>query len=814
MCKFVAGVDVRCLLGQVFVVLLLGWQSAGAQQLPSVPVDLHAIPADAPLVVPADILQKLATRHAGEAEKISSALQQALSDYHALAPEKKASDLPGLFTRDAHLASKNDTDPHVLVEVRHESGEALQAVLDRVGGFLRTTFSEARAEVSVPVTQIGALAGVQHIHFVKAARRVTFPSAPSTQPLVPLTGGTTTAGVALSGADLAHGAGIDGTGTTIAVIDRFNAASVVAAQGSGDWPSGGQLTTVDMDGGGFGSTGSTHGISTLDIAFDLAPGADFIAYETQTIGQWYNAIIAAVGAGADIISASLGAPLDGIGDGTAQSGSIAEASQTAFNNGVLVVNAAGNSREIHWGGLFDGVGAALGPYSDSHDWGGGGNINPMLFCLPNGFGIRGELFWSDWVTVDHDYALLLFEFDGATWQFRSLADDLQDGVALGRMPQEFLAHTVVGALGAGGCPANSGAFGWVIAEGSTASDQNLQFFANQALVNIIPERSLGFPADSPHLLAVGAIDAGVCCGAIVQESYSSEGPILELGGGLAPAAAVKVNATHDKLDVMSFANVSTVAGGFNGTSSATPHVAGFAALIKQANPGFSVAQLMDAVRTTASSDPDNDGGSVGYDNAYGFGLVRTEIALPVELTSFEALADGETVTLRWETVSETNNAGFEVQVRAEDGEEWERVGWKDGIGTTTVPQQYQLAVDELEPQTYTFRLKQVDFDGTFAYSPEVEVAVEMIEAYRLTAAYPNPFNPTTQFTVAVQRAQDVRVAVFDMTGRRVRTLFAGPLHAQQSRSVVFEASDLPSGVYYLRAFGETFQASQAVVLMK
>ncbi len=188
------------------------------------------------------------------------------------------------------------------------------------------------------------------------------------------------------------------------------------------------------------------------------------------------------------------------------------------------------------------------------------------------------------------------------------------------------------------------------------------------------------------------------------------------------------------------------------------------------------------------------------------------LPLPVELTTFDAIANGNAVTLRWETVSETNNAGFEVQVR--EATDWETLQFVEGIGTTTTPQQYHFSLGGFEPGTHVFRLKQVDFDGTFEYSPEIEVAVEMIEAYRLTAAYPNPFNPTTQFTVAVQRAQEVRVDVYDVTGRQVETIFAGPLHAQQSRLVVFEASDLPSGVYYLRALGETFQASQAVVLMK
>ncbi len=189
--------------------------------------------------------------------------------------------------------------------------------------------------------------------------------------------------------------------------------------------------------------------------------------------------------------------------------------------------------------------------------------------------------------------------------------------------------------------------------------------------------------------------------------------------------------------------------------------------------------------------------------------------LPVELVAFDALLDGGAVLLRWETASETNNAGFEVQRYSEGGEgAWQVLGWVDGHGTTLEAQRYDYRIDALPAGAHRFRLKQIDYDGTFAYSPEVEVAVGLPTAYRLSPAYPNPFNPETAFSLSVARAQRVEVAVYDLMGRRVALLHDGLLEAQSTRAFTFEAATLPSGLYLIRAVGERFVASETVTLVK
>ena len=194
------------------------------------------------------------------------------------------------------------------------------------------------------------------------------------------------------------------------------------------------------------------------------------------------------------------------------------------------------------------------------------------------------------------------------------------------------------------------------------------------------------------------------------------------------------------------------------------------------------------------------------------------ILLPVELVSIEAVADADAVVLSWRTASETNNAGFELQHASvgvqRDAPTFEPIAFVEGHGTTATPQTYTYRVEALEPGPHRFRLKQLDFDGSFAYSPEVEVFVALPEAFVLTAAYPNPFKPSTSFSLMVKRRQQVEVAIYDALGRLVRTLYRGTMEAEQARAIVFEASDLPNGLYVIRALGETFVATRKVMLIK
>jgi parallel beta-helix repeat protein len=190
--------------------------------------------------------------------------------------------------------------------------------------------------------------------------------------------------------------------------------------------------------------------------------------------------------------------------------------------------------------------------------------------------------------------------------------------------------------------------------------------------------------------------------------------------------------------------------------------------------------------------------------------------LPVELTGIEAVVQGDEVVLMWSTASETNNAGFEIQHRADAGERstWQRVGFVAGQGNSDEVTGYEFGIEDLEPGRHLFRLKQVDFGGAFEFSPEVEAIVEVPGSHLLGDAYPNPFNPTAYFSVAVPTRQSVRVDLFDASGRFVRALFEGELKANEQQRILIDGATLASGVYLYRVTGDSFSETKMVTLQK
>ena len=193
-------------------------------------------------------------------------------------------------------------------------------------------------------------------------------------------------------------------------------------------------------------------------------------------------------------------------------------------------------------------------------------------------------------------------------------------------------------------------------------------------------------------------------------------------------------------------------------------------------------------------------------------LADEDNPLPVELSSFDVMQDDGELILTWTTASELNNAGFEIQKLADRG--FEAIGWKDGKGTTLVPESYTFSLPILDPGRYAFRLKQVDFDGTISFSDVVEITVALEEHYVLSEVYPNPFNPRATFNLTVARNQHVEIAVYDTQGRVVSVLHQGVLQANQAYQFEILGQGLASGKYLVRAVGETFNAVRMVTLLK
>jgi hypothetical protein len=169
--------------------------------------------------------------------------------------------------------------------------------------------------------------------------------------------------------------------------------------------------------------------------------------------------------------------------------------------------------------------------------------------------------------------------------------------------------------------------------------------------------------------------------------------------------------------------------------------------------------------------------------------------VPVELTSFTASANFGVVDLQWITATETNNQGFEVQ--RSNGGEFETIAFVDGFGTTSETQVYTYSDRSVEVGSYSYRLKQIDFDGTFDYSNVVEVDVPAPSVFALDQNYPNPFNPSTKINFQLKVDSKVSLKVFDILGQEVATLINTNLVAG-GHSVNFDASALNSGVYLYR----------------
>ncbi len=153
--------------------------------------------------------------------------------------------------------------------------------------------------------------------------------------------------------------------------------------------------------------------------------------------------------------------------------------------------------------------------------------------------------------------------------------------------------------------------------------------------------------------------------------------------------------------------------------------------------------------------------------------VQGEI-VPVELAAFTAKSRENEVVLNWQTATETNNLGFVVE-RKRTGSDWLNVGYVKGHGTVVSPHQYSFTQNELELGRYEYRLKQLDSDGSFHYSPVVAVEVTAPKEMALQQNYPNPFNPRTTIPLRIPGTvkDGVSLTIYDMLGRKVRTLLAG-----------------------------------------
>lgn len=193
-----------------------------------------------------------------------------------------------------------------------------------------------------------------------------------------------------------------------------------------------------------------------------------------------------------------------------------------------------------------------------------------------------------------------------------------------------------------------------------------------------------------------------------------------------------------------------------------------------------------------------------------FTISNGETPLPVELDGFNAQVAGRSVVISWSTRTETNNFGFEVE-RSTDRINWEMVHFVPGHGTTTDPQRYSVTVN-MQQEKVWFRLKQIDMDGSWTYSPLVEVIENPSEI--LTArAYPNPFNPTTNLEINLPNDGEVFISIFNTLGQLIREI---NLDNQRAGLLVvtFNADQLASGLYHYRVVSRRQSVTGTFLLVR
>jgi hypothetical protein len=198
------------------------------------------------------------------------------------------------------------------------------------------------------------------------------------------------------------------------------------------------------------------------------------------------------------------------------------------------------------------------------------------------------------------------------------------------------------------------------------------------------------------------------------------------------------------------------------------------------------------------------------------GGIENDNPLPVELYSFTSDVKGKNVTLIWITSSEQNNAGFDIERKSITGS-WVKVGFVQKKETVNTMSSYSFEDKNLQQGKYNYRLKQIDLNGNFKYfNLNSTVEIELPTRFYLLQNYPNPFNPTTKIEYNLPFDSKVRILIYDITGREIKTLI-NEVKTAGYYSVEFNAVSFTSGIYFYKidVFGEkNYTSVKKMVLLK
>lgn len=201
--------------------------------------------------------------------------------------------------------------------------------------------------------------------------------------------------------------------------------------------------------------------------------------------------------------------------------------------------------------------------------------------------------------------------------------------------------------------------------------------------------------------------------------------------------------------------------------------------------------------------------------------------MPVELVQFKAKVNENNIHLEWETATEVNNYGFEIERLMTNDKDshsslvngnWLNIAFVKGNGNSNSPKNYSFTDYSVNyGYKYKYRLKQIDNNGDYKYSQEIELNTDPApKDYHLSQNYPNPFNPNTTINYQLAKSGKVVIKIYDILGKEVTTLVNEYKDAGKY-SATFSAEDgiyLPSGIYVYELRANQYLARNKMMLVK
>jgi hypothetical protein len=526
----------------------------------------------------------------------------------------------GFEVRDGRLqvvAVTDGVDPRALEEWLHSRGALfVLSVGERVQAFVAPS----------TLSDLGHRPGVV---FVERPHYAELPEpAPEAASPKQTTLAVTSEGIAPMNVAAWHSAGFTGAGVRVGVID--------VEFGGWDDLLGIELppadrTTYRAFGGSSIDAGRVHGTACAEIVHDIAPDAHLFLAHIRTLNDLYASLDWLAGQGVDVVTISVGWYGTGPGDGT---GRISD-EITAFvaASDALFFASAGNERRSHWQGP-----TADADGDDWVDFAPGDNLNELSFTMADGDRVAVNITWDDWSSPTSDYSLHLFNLDGSEPVEVAASDRPQTGETW-QTPFEQISYTAAG----------GGRFGVRVNRAGVAGTNDLELFSlDSDLENRVAEGSITIPGDVGEVIAAASVNYNA---PHTYRSFSSAGPANGPGGSFQGGLT--------KPDLSGYDGVSTVSygtRGFFGTSSASPHGAGAAALVREAEPSSDRADIRTFLETRAL-----DLGPSGMDNDYGWGRIFLG---PSPGSDCSYSVDPESIT-----VSAAGGGGI-LQVAADEGCPW------------------------------------------------------------------------------------------------------------------------------------------------